>query len=128
MPSDEVDDLMDDNVNFLVTDSDRSNSDKNNLKLDKRADSDLSCKRYGFSNLSGSGASLDSLMKIAQLQDRVTAAEKMLNSKLLAYTTNMGNLQNLEQQNQKLSQSVGLYESENRRMKELLDLKEMKIQ
>lgn len=128
MPSDEVDDLMDDNINFLVTDSDRSNSDKNNLKLDKRADSDLSCKRYRFSNLSGSGASLDSLMKIAQLQDRVTAAEKMLNSKLLAYTTNMESLQNLEQQNQKLSQSVGLYESENRRMKELLDLKELKIQ
>lgn len=127
MPSDEVDELMDENINFLVTDSDRSNSDKNNLKLDKRADSDLSCRRQRFSNLSGSGTSLESLVKIAQLQDRITAAEKILNSKLLAYTTNMESIQNLEQQNRKLSQSVELYESENRRLKELFDLKEMKI-
>ena len=119
---------MDENINFLVTDSDQSNSDKNNLKLDKQADSDLSCKRYRFSNLSGSGASLESLMKIAQLQDRVSAAEKMLNSKLLAYTTNMEGTFNVEQLNQKLSESIGLYESENQRMKELLDQKQIKIQ
>ena len=49
IPSDEMDELMDENINFVVTDSDQSNSDKNMLKIEKRADnlhkSDISQRR-----------------------------------------------------------------------------------
>jgi hypothetical protein len=45
IPSDEMDELMDENINFVVTDSDQSNSDKNMLKIEKRAESDISHRR-----------------------------------------------------------------------------------
>ena len=37
--------IEDENINFVVTDSDQSNSDKNMLKIEKRAESDISHRR-----------------------------------------------------------------------------------
>lgn len=57
---------MDDNADFVVTDSDQGNSDKNLLKIEKRPESEVSHRRQRYSSLSGSGTSLEQLKKIAQ--------------------------------------------------------------
>lgn len=50
---------MDDNADFVVTDSDQANSDKNLLKIEKKPESEVSHRRHRFSNLSGSGTSIE---------------------------------------------------------------------
>jgi cell shape-determining protein MreC len=61
---------------------------------------------------------------IGQLNERILAAESILNSNLFIHTNNEKQIESLKEQNKKLLQTVELYEAENKRLSEFLKQKE----
>ena len=62
------------------------------------------------------------------MNERILAAESILNSNLFIHTNNEKQIENLKDQNKKLMQSVELYEEENKKLQQFLNQKEEIIQ